>query len=65
MNKKMEKNYYNAPTVKVVSFKVEVGIQTSQEVNMGIRSRDQIINPEPDPWPGITDGTENMGIRSL
>ncbi len=25
----MEKNYYNAPTVKVVSFKVEVGIQTS------------------------------------
>lgn len=25
----MKKNYYNAPTVKVVAFKVEVGIQTS------------------------------------
>ena len=61
----MEKNYYNAPTVKVVSFKVESGFLGSQDVNMGIRSSDQLINPEPDPWPGITDGTENMGIRSL
>ena len=57
----MEKNYYNAPTVKVVSFKVEVGIQTSQDMNIG-----QIIIPDPPAVdPDITEGTENMGIRSL
>ena len=62
----MEKNLYNAPTVKVVSFKVEVGSQTSQDMYIGI-TEGLTINPAPDPeaYPASSEGTELFGIRSL
>ena len=65
MNKKMEKNYYNAPTVKVVSFIVEAGFEaTSRNMNIGIREGQTII-PEPLTPPDPSEGTELFGIRSI
>lgn len=64
MNQKM-KRHYQVPSIKVVSFIVEGGFQaTTQNIGIGIQEG-QTINPEPDPFPSVTQGTENYGIRSL
>lgn len=54
MNKKMEKNYYNAPSVKVVSFKVDNGYYLSKMDIGDTETGTQMIihNQESDEWAG-------------